>query len=549
MRLQSLITACPVSGAEELCVRHAADGSLAFDTYFNIFACAMWKKYTTAEGFALKINCRGDGELRIACPDGIIVRAPAHDGENLLAFDAGGAQAVWLEAAPGVEVLGGEFIAERCVSRDVRLALNICTYRREEYVYRNIALLRDAVCENPASPLGRNLDIFISDNAATLSDMPGAKVFVNRNVGGSGGFARGLMEILDDGRATHAVFMDDDVILMPESLERLYAFLRTVRAEYSETPIGGAMLRLDSPYVQHESLAKWHGLLSESLKTGLDLRERKNVLENLKCTDADYSAWWFSCVPTAAARMRGLPLPIFVRMDDVEYGLRMGIKPIAMPGVCVWHEPFERKHSAGTEYYHARNSLIVNALRTPEMPAAKLLGRLLIGTIMRYRYLHAQMVINGIEDFLKGPEFLMALDPQSCNAALPRLDIKPIADPDEEALALSDAMRDTPRSKLVSLLTLNGAFFPAKGRAWVHAHINPVRAHFRRIEAVNIIADTGLGFIARRDNRKGLSVAVRALKTLLRLRREGDAAAEKWRAAESTLTSREFWRKYLGLCD
>ena len=181
------------------------------------------------------------------------------------------------------------------------------------------------------------------------------------------------------------------------------------------------------------------------------------------------------------------------------------------------------------------------------MPAAKLLGRLITGTLMRYRYVHAEMVIRGIEDFLKGPEFLMELDPQACNANLPKLEIVKLDSIDAAALDKSAAMRDTAKSKIISMLTLNGAFFPAKGRAWVHAHINPVCAHFRKAEAVNVIADTGLGFTVKRDNKKGLKLAVKAMKTIARLKREWPSASEKWREAEKTITSREFWRKYLDL--
>lgn len=547
MRLQSLITACPVKGAEALCARHGADGSTSFDTYFNIFACALWKKYTTAEGFALHINCCGEGDVTLFADGNAIAQAHVQEGWHKIPFDPKDAQAVWLHAGKGVEISEGEFTAEGGDVRDVEIALNICTYRREEYVYRNTGLIREKIWNNDASPLKEHLQVFISDNAGTLDFIDGAHTYVNKNVGGSGGFARGLMEILDEGRATHAVFMDDDITIMPESLERLYAFLRIVRAEYSLSPIGGAMLRLDRPCMQHESLAKWHGLLSTSLRTDCDLSARKNVIENLTGEDADYSAWWFSCVPTSLAREKGLPLPIFVRMDDVEYGLRMGVSPIALPGVCVWHEPFERKHSAGTEYYHARNSLIVNSLRTPEMPAAKFLGRLLLGTLMRYRYVHAEMVLNGIEDYLKGPEYLMNLDPQEMNASLAKLKIEKLSRIDAQALEKTAAMRDTAKSKIISLLTMNGAIFPAGGQAWVQAHINPVCAHFRKKEAMNVISDTGLGFTVRRDNKKGMKLGVRAIRTILKLRREWPAVSAKWRAAESTLTSREFWRKYLGI--
>lgn len=45
----------------------------------------------------------------------------------------------------------------------------------------------------------------------------------NKNVGGSGGFTRGMIEsIRQKPKATHVLLMDDDVVVLSESIKRTY---------------------------------------------------------------------------------------------------------------------------------------------------------------------------------------------------------------------------------------------------------------------------------------------------------------------------------------
>ena len=61
------------------------------------------------------------------------------------------------------------------------------------------------------------------------------------NLGGSGGFTRGIYEISRTGQRANVILMDDDILCEPESLLRLNVF-----ANLSATPsiIGAQMLML-----------------------------------------------------------------------------------------------------------------------------------------------------------------------------------------------------------------------------------------------------------------------------------------------------------------
>ena len=90
----------------------------------------------------------------------------------------------------------------------------------------------------------------VIDNGCTLpyKELSTDKVTIspNENVGGAGGFARGMIESMEqDVPATHVLLMDDDVEVSPESIMRTYNLLRIVKPEYSEAFVSGAMLNYE----------------------------------------------------------------------------------------------------------------------------------------------------------------------------------------------------------------------------------------------------------------------------------------------------------------
>ena len=87
------------------------------------------------------------------------------------------------------------------------------------------------------------------DNGRTLSaeeiQTEHVMVHPNLNVGGAGGFTRGMLEAMDHKeKPTHVLLMDDDVMILPESLIRTYNLLKIVRPEYEHHFISGAMLSM-----------------------------------------------------------------------------------------------------------------------------------------------------------------------------------------------------------------------------------------------------------------------------------------------------------------
>lgn len=156
---------------------------------------------------------------------------------------------------------------------NVNLALNICTYHREEYVYKNfkILTLSQFFCRGYFEYFGK-IDIVIIDNAGEIDDTCFGSVvddslnsFIhpirNRNTGGSGGFQRGIEEIRrlnDEKHFTHVIFMDDDVSFDLDSFYLLYDFLCNADENSLTRPIAGRMLDIDNPNIQWTAAERWN---------------------------------------------------------------------------------------------------------------------------------------------------------------------------------------------------------------------------------------------------------------------------------------------------
>ena len=97
--------------------------------------------------------------------------------------------------------------------------------------------------------------VTIVDNGRNLELPPGdglsVRVIPNPNLGGAGGFARGLMHARNDGWTTHVLFMDDDITMEVESVVRAIALFR-----YATDPrlcVHGAMISEEIPWMQFEA--------------------------------------------------------------------------------------------------------------------------------------------------------------------------------------------------------------------------------------------------------------------------------------------------------
>lgn len=351
---------------------------ICFDTYFNSFSPNSWRKYTRLSSLNLEINGKGRFRVRILggnrkgsdirwkvvaeeeVKDRFLAEMRLEDLDYELLYPE-------LESLEeGCEIHGGAY-SSRDGNTDIRLSVVFCTFRREDFIDKNIRNLKKGILEDDGSPLRDHLRISVVDNGNTLENRDiknFLEVFPNKNLGGSGGFARGIIESLKDSRFTHILLLDDDIRFSVTSLEILHSFLSFLRGEFEKHFVGGNLIDLALPHLQYERNAVWNGISTRLNGSGLDLRKTECLFwRDSEASEGSYAGWWFCCIPTRVVRELGLPLPFFLKGDDVEYSLRNGSKLISLNGVGAWHEAFPKRVRKWNYYYQIRNYFVLSVLR------------------------------------------------------------------------------------------------------------------------------------------------------------------------------------------
>ncbi len=572
---------------------HLEGQSIRFDTYFNAFSLIKWRKYTRLGGVRLALELKGNARIELLRHDleGDLEARPGWveqpdfeavtttvlserfhcDGYTAVALDypdcegavglsfrvtplSGG---VWMRRAAYCAGAGTPDVA--CAN----LALAICTYHREEYVAANLDVLKRGIFDNPHSPLRGHVHVYIADNgqsldAGSFESLP-VSIYPNKNSGGSGGFSRAAIEILHDASfpATHVILMDDDISFNVWALERNHSFLSLIKPEYAGCLLGGTMLSADFRhrlYAAGETFTL-HGI--QNAKGEWDLRKLKYVLLGETDIPVNYFAWWYCCIPVAVFREKQFALPFFVQLDDIEFSLRCDQAPkICLNGVCCWHDPLEHKENDARYYYNYRNSIIMDIQYFPEFTGERLKAILrddIIHKIFIYDFNRAHLIMRGIEDFLKGVDWLIGQDPSELHREILSLST-PIVPADRlpvtfdpKDVQLNKAIDQNQLKRRLRWLTLNGWLLPARRSVTVVENYKPPMQYFFRAGTVVKYDVTGRTALAvRRSHREALSVLKHMRRTLKAIDRDFDRAAADYRARHDEICSEAFWRQFLG---
>jgi galactofuranosylgalactofuranosylrhamnosyl-N-acetylglucosaminyl-diphospho-decaprenol beta-1,5/1,6-galactofuranosyltransferase len=415
----------------------SAGDEVSFATYFNAFPAGYWRRWTSLISVTLQLRisgtCRidvyrskGNGDVLHAL--GTTVEGQGRTVEldlDLTPFVEGGWYWFDVTADDDTIIEDAGWYADREPLRPGRLAVGICTFNRPvDCVAALQTVASDPVldAELAAVVVADQGNLKVRDEASfpEVADQLGDRLHLveQGNLGGSGGFARAMHETLTTTDATHLVFLDDDVQLEADSLHRALTFAR-----FTDEPtlVGGQMLSLQDRSVLHtmgESVdrrlmkyrsapyaAVGHDFAHWSLRDARHLHRR---------VDVDYNAWWMCLIPREVAEHIGLPLPLFIKWDDAEYGLRAGAagyRTVTLPGAAIWHLSWTDKDDATDwqAYFHARNQLIVAALHSPLKRAEDIVRenvRADIRHLFRLEYSAVALHLKAYRDFLAGPQEL-----------------------------------------------------------------------------------------------------------------------------------------------
>lgn len=345
---------------------HKSD-KLDFMTYFNSFHTIKWKEYTTIKTITLKLSL--DGDFRVSFYEikdskkTLLKEEHVSGTDYCQTFDvselSGAIMGFELEAeGDDCKYFGGAWYGDFDEWEDKKIGVSITTFKREPYVKRTMVTLKNFSESNPW------LYALVVDNGSTLNEEKEEhlRVIHNRNYGGSGGFTRGIMEYLDEDQVDYVLLMDDDINLEPSAIERTHSLLSGLKDKYKESFLAGAMLSMEEPCMQHENTACWNQIISKGFFVGLNLADEKNLsINGLRPRNTnDYAGWWYCCIPITRIKEIGLPLPFFIKCDDMEYGIRNNRPVICLNGIGVWHEIFVKKLNYTMRFFSNRNTFILN---------------------------------------------------------------------------------------------------------------------------------------------------------------------------------------------
>lgn len=397
------------------------NGRLSTNTYMNLFDAAAWEKYTGITKWKFSFRVKGFGKVRLKAGDVSVrelkIQCTEAIEEQILFTCTDREARFYLEAesADGM-VLSDMQIWAVEIDRElvqVRIALNICTYHRQEALQHLLDVIRDSDFFRENNLLYGKLRVYVVDNASEISCTPEdfIAVYHNPNTGGSGGFTRGLVEIrkaLADTGVTHVVFMDDDVEILPETFYRLYALLSLMKEGYRHEAVAGRMFRMDDKKIQYTAAEIWNGGDIRHIGFNVDMAQPGALISVNDNNGAEYGGWWFCCFPMEYAKEND-PLPFFLHCDDVEYGLRHGGTPIVLNGIQVWHETYEYRAIPLITYYDTRNTLFVNKMYEIPVKNEELIENWKNKIVILHEqkdYFREYMIIRGVWDFLKGITWL-----------------------------------------------------------------------------------------------------------------------------------------------
>lgn len=561
----------------------AAAGSVSFFSYFNAFSLTRWRDYTGIAQYRMGISVCGKGRIRLrraVLKGGRIYDTCLEQKEFYTEPDA--CTEIRFEIAPDTEdgmlyaqvcadtevrLDGGYFGTEREPAAEVCIAAGICTFHREEYVYRTLGLLEKAFLENQNSPLYGKIRVYVADNGGTLDSGGFGRdvcVFRNKNAGGAGGFAGCMLRALEEPdacRYTHFLFMDDDILLEPETVYRTYMLL-AAGVRYEHAAVGGALLRMDMREVQHACGENWEMGTIRSPKAGLDLSVRQDLLLNEKEIPVQYNGWWYCCVPFHKKTGVRLPLPLFLHGDDIAYGLQSGYRLLYLNGISVWHDAFENRRASCMEYYDIRNTLLlVSAFCADRISRIRLERRVMrhmTGQFLKYRYRDMDLTVRAVRDFCKGAEFLIRQDPQALHKSILSQGYHP-RDMTEKLDRIEPEWRNREHQKhekaglyqkkqfsLHQLLFLNGWLLPACGKTKAFPAGVWAGRLFWYKKVLYYDPASGTGFLCRRRYRELFHLVKNAYSIHRLLGRHFQAAVCSYRKHCDEMVSVSFWKKYLG---
>lgn len=427
-------SAATIAGRRSVRVRPG--GSISLGSYFNAFPAASWRAETDIDVVRLDVHAHGRGAVLVYASDAAasarLVGRHEIDGATVVAHDIalaefgdGGALWIDLEAAGdhALELDGAEWSIARTLEGTATVAM--ATFNRPRDC---VAQLRTLACDDDVRAVidrvvvvdqGTDL-VEREDGFGEAAEALGERLVLIRqqNLGGSGGFSRGMREALRHGDSDYVLLLDDDAISEPEAIVRAVRFADAGRAPRI---VGGGMLHIDDRAVLYAQSEQWDHRIGWVRLNREGAYDHDFARAGFRQTaffharqHSDFNGWWMCLIPLSLLRDAGLALPVFLKGDDIEFALRArehGVSTVSVPGIALWHLGWGGKAPTRTweAYFLHRNRLITELLHSPYRRPTGLVLHALLGDLkplLTLQYSAVRLRAQAVADVLAGPDEL-----------------------------------------------------------------------------------------------------------------------------------------------
>lgn len=261
-------------------------GRAIIDGYFNLFNLGKWRVCCGDIPVDLCLTGNGRFHLTVFCAvqdkstDKLFSEEITLNGNTLVPLDLSGIQSPMallyfeLTALENGVLEDFNWSTSATPRQNPKIVLVVTTFKREMAVTKTVKRFA-AYRENVN--FRNQLTMVVVDNGQSLDIEPaeGICVIPNANLGGAGGFSRGLLEARSMG-ASHCLFMDDDASIHMGSIWRSWMLL--AYAQDPKISIAGAMINDDHRWQIWENGAIFERGCQPQF-FGCDLRNRQAVFD------------------------------------------------------------------------------------------------------------------------------------------------------------------------------------------------------------------------------------------------------------------------------
>lgn len=534
---------------------------VSFDTFFNSFTIGTWRENCVIDDLFLVLRGKGHFVIRF----GIHRIGHAHrwlDEQTIeLQVDSNcqiqinswnqlesGMLFFTLESLSEGVLNEGSFCTKTKAINNIKLGLVITHFNRKKLVLPAIARIKNELLNDPLYQ--NNIELIVVDNSnnITTDEASGITLIPNKNLGGSGGFMRGLLHLKDEGDFTHCLFMDDDASCSIESIRRTFSLL-----QFSKKPqfaVAGSLLRELEPYRLFEKGAQFDGFC-KPLKCGLDMRLVSDLLQ-AEVTDksCDYGGWWFFAF--SIDDVKKYAFPFFVRGDDIHFSLLNSFNICTLNGINCWGDDFSLKSSPLTLYLDFRSLLIskICVLNSDFISTFKMAIKFFMTSLLSYNYASSKAISLSLKHVIQGPIFWT----ENIDTIAIRAEIANFSNSEKMAsINKSDYkihypnLHETNLRRFVRMMTLNGFLLPSVflKKTVVHQH-KGFRATLRQVFPYKYILyeyePLSIGYVVQHNKSKFISEIFNFSWQIIKLLFIYKKLRNKYRQALPKMTSEKFWR-------